>query len=773
MKAKQLRLGCAAAAIACVATVGAGIGFAKTSADEYISFGDRYFYSEQADLVSYQNKPTSHYAGYVGVRTEVTPHFGEENVTIAYKGLVNATQEFIPVFDTNAGAVSAATGVIVTYTAASDPTKQLSFVATMRGKECWITVSLTDDLTFNDGYVYVGDSQQATVSLLSGKYDTRGFNTWNTALGNFSQNSGFCYNSAWQLCITDAGDMKLNPSTSIANVLSEEYLTAASENLPQDSPYKQRYTTEYVTQTINKLKTESILTVEWVDIQVPTVAVNVRGLNGQWIGDKGDKTFYNAKPYATVTTDTLYANKPYKTSDLFVPRAMNVTDGVVPYVAGFLDTTEWNNGGTWFNTSVERVNPTITFTSEDAGKEYKVITQTYSNGIYTPCYQIFTFKIALGTPKISAVENASYLIGQKHDFAQYFNVWKIGETPTYAYTVDGQESTSEFIPTKDTHVIGLTVTDEYGNTATYSYEVKAKNYSIPTEVAAEGIVGMPVVLPVPQLPQGTGYTVEVYKGETLLTNNVAYVFETAGEYKLVYTFSAFGMKDTVKAECAYTLSLRFAEPQITVDGEYAESYYVGNTITLLSATATDGKTDYPVDGGVYLDGVKQTLTDGAFKFAEAGEYEVVYVCTYNGTQSVQTVIPVSVLEDEEKPQIIVNGEYDTTYQKGFTLTLLDASVVDNSGEELTYTVTVALNGNALTVEDEFVLDKAGTYTVTYTATDNAGNETQTQFTFTVNETTVAGCNGCSSTADSTGMVLGGLCVMLGAAWLLRRKRDEK
>ena len=97
-----------------------------------------------------------------------------------------------------------------------------------------------------------------------------------------------------------------------------------------------------------------------------------------------------------------------------------------------------------------------------------------------------------------------------------------------------------------------------------------------------------------------------------------------------------------------------------------------------------------------------------------------YTVNGDGTQ----VVFNAVLRDTQKPVITV-GDYTDAYYDGDELSLLPATISDNSQEDITASITVTKDGEAVEVTDNKVALSAGTYTITYTAQDSTGNEAET------------------------------------------------
>lgn len=100
---------------------------------------------------------------------------------------------------------------------------------------------------------------------------------------------------------------------------------------------------------------------------------------------------------------------------------------------------------------------------------------------------------------------------------------------------------------------------------------------------------------------------------------------------------------------------------------------------------------------------------GTVDTSKLGTYRLVYV-TYDSAGNKASCIRVVTVVDTTAPVITLLGESTITMNVGDTWMEPGATVVDNSGEKLTI----------ITANDPDTT-KAGTYTVSYTATDSSGN----------------------------------------------------
>lgn len=256
----------------------------------------------------------------------------------------------------------------------------------------------------------------------------------------------------------------------------------------------------------------------------------------------------------------------------------------------------------------------------------------------------------------------------------------------------------------------------------------------------------------------------------LAGENVMISADTAGTWEIRYT-----VDDGVTDPVTLTRTVKVIErepPVVTVTP--VESGYVGLPVNVSGATAVDadGKTlDVTItvtddNGKVYA------LTNGSFTPDKAGVYTV--TCTAKDGDLIGSAIyKLTVIADTEQPIIRVDFA-DQTVDLGATVTVPNASATDNAYSDVTVTVKVTYGTEEVALQNgTFVAEKEGVYTVTYTATDGAGNvATKTvQISVAPKDGAGGGCNGCNGvafTAFGAGAVVLLAAFTLGAA-LLRRK----
>ena len=176
---------------------------------------------------------------------------------------------------------------------------------------------------------------------------------------------------------------------------------------------------------------------------------------------------------------------------------------------------------------------------------------------------------------------------------------------------------------------------------------------------------------------------------------------TAATYTLTYSVSdAAGNKASIERTVVVTNSY---PPVVTLTGP-AE-------ITL------DQDTDY-VDAGATAtdveDGVLPVTVTGSVDTGKPGLYTLVFSATDADNNSSQVERTIIVL-DTQAPSLSLNGPAELSINQNSVYDELGATATDNADGE----ITLSISGSVDTL-------KPASYTLTYTATDAAGNSSQTQ-----------------------------------------------
>ena len=155
-------------------------------------------------------------------------------------------------------------------------------------------------------------------------------------------------------------------------------------------------------------------------------------------------------------------------------------------------------------------------------------------------------------------------------------------------------------------------------------------------------------------------------------------------------------------------------PVITLNGASSIDLNVGETYTELGATATDN-----IDGNL----TSSIVTSGTVNTAVAGTYSVNYnVSDAAGNAATQVTRTVNVIADTTKPVITLIGASTININVGDSYSDQGATATDNIDGNLTSSIVTTGSVNTTV---------AGTYSINYNVSDNAGNAADT-VTRTVN-----------------------------------------
>ena len=282
-----------------------------------------------------------------------------------------------------------------------------------------------------------------------------------------------------------------------------------------------------------------------------------------------------------------------------------------------------------------------------------------------------------------------------------------------------------------------------------------------------------------------GVTVKIYVKApsaddfTEVTDGSAFAPTKTGEYIVKYV----GVDKDGNASDGTTRSIVVIDgkvPVIVVD-EIADSALIKSSITVPTATATDGgdettpldvtfKVIYKVNASD-VTGEELSVTQGAtFTFDRAGTYVFVYYSIDADGNEIDKTFAVTVRPDTDRPVLTVEGGTDNvTATKGEEITVRPATAADEVDGTVTVTVKVTFGVTEVTVTDgKFVAENEGVYSVTYTASDEAGNTAEVTYSITVSPAPAKkGCG--SQTARDLAIMLGSLSAILAAALMLGKK----
>ena len=290
-------------------------------------------------------------------------------------------------------------------------------------------------------------------------------------------------------------------------------------------------------------------------------------------------------------------------------------------------------------------------------------------------------------------------------------------------------------------------------------------------------------------PDGVVLTITITKPDMSEVNYTSGAFAGSdlGEYTITYTVKD-ASNNTATLSRTVTVIDR-ANPVITIADGYKTTAFVGENVALATATAvdSDGKAIACTITVTFDDEVVEKNADGTVKVANAGSYTVTIVAVDDYNMKESRSYTITVVADTEAPEISIEGSASLTANIGDTVTVPSYTATDNSGATPTVTVKVTCGTEEITVTDgKFKVEKAGVYTITYTAQDASGNITTKTVQVNVDGTVdngdgngdgKKGCGGCGTFGSDigTGIASGGAIILsLFALFMIsRRKKTAK
>ena len=284
-----------------------------------------------------------------------------------------------------------------------------------------------------------------------------------------------------------------------------------------------------------------------------------------------------------------------------------------------------------------------------------------------------------------------------------------------------------------------------------------------------------------------GVTVKIYVKApsaddfTEVTDGSAFAPTETGEYIVKYV----GVDKDGNASDGTTRSIVVIDgkvPVIVVD-EIADSALIRSSITVPTATATDGgdettpldvtfKVIYKVNASD-VTGEELSVAQGEkITFGRAGTYVFVYYSIDADGNEIDKTFAVTVRPDTDRPVLTVEGGTDNvTATKGEEITVRPATAADEVDGTVTVTVKVTFGVTEVTVTDgKFVAENEGVYSVTYTASDEAGNTAEVTYSVAVSPVAAPEKKGCGKqTARDLAIMLGSLSAILAAALFVGKK----
>ena len=203
------------------------------------------------------------------------------------------------------------------------------------------------------------------------------------------------------------------------------------------------------------------------------------------------------------------------------------------------------------------------------------------------------------------------------------------------------------------------------------------------------------------------------EGESVTIDNLA-----PGKWEIMYTVTDGVNKATTLTRTVAVIER--AAPVVTV-GDIATEAYVGFAVSV-SATAQNADGNAVNVSIIVVDenGKQYAVGNGAFTPDKAGVYTVSFTA-HDGSLIGYASHRVTVIDDTQNPELAVDFA-DMTVGRGSIVTLPAGTAQDNADPNVTVTVSVAFGTEQVELSgNTFTAEKEGTYTITWTAQDSAGN----------------------------------------------------
>jgi len=213
-----------------------------------------------------------------------------------------------------------------------------------------------------------------------------------------------------------------------------------------------------------------------------------------------------------------------------------------------------------------------------------------------------------------------------------------------------------------------------------------------------------------ELTQGTAYSeagataTDDRDGTVTVTISGSVDVNTVGSYTITYKAKdSTGNEATATRTVNVVLPPDTTKPVITLNSENNITLTQGTAYSEAGATATDDR-----DGNLTI------TVSGSVDVNTVGSYTVTYKATDSEGNEASVIRTVNVVlaPDTTSPVITLNGDSSIEWTQGTAYSDEGATATDDRDGNLTVTVTGSVDANTI-----------GSYTLTYTVVDSAGNET--------------------------------------------------
>jgi hypothetical protein len=342
-----------------------------------------------------------------------------------------------------------------------------------------------------------------------------------------------------------------------------------------------------------------------------------------------------------------------------------------------------------------------------------------------PFFQISAGKIAIqqgvdNTPPVISITGLSTI-----DVIKGSNYIDQGATAVDNFdgTVSVTSVSTVDITLINTYTVIYTATDNAGNTSSKTRTVNIIPDTVAPIISLIGLSSIDII-------KGSNYTdsgataFDNLDGVVAVTNSGSVDTSTLGAYTI--TYSAVDIAGNISTQVTRTVNVvdDTVAPIISLSGANTVTLYKGQTYIDEGATATDN-----------FDANITVVTSESVDINTVGTYIITYSAVdAAGNSATPVTKAVNIIADTVAPVITLIGSNTINIDQGADYSESGASAIDNLDSSASVIISGAVDTSTV-----------GTYTITYTATDNAGNAATRERTVNVVK-----INGNALKAESSG-----------------------
>ncbi|MFW3533626.1 putative Ig domain-containing protein, partial [Staphylococcus caprae] len=365
----------------------------------------------------------------------------------------------------------------------------------------------------------------------------------------------------------------------------------------------------------------------------------------------------------------------------------------------------------------------------------------------------FTIEVVDKTaPTVSSIENQTIEVNTSIDLIKIEATDNSGQVVTNkvnglpeGVSFDSETNTISGTPTKvGSYPITVTTTDSEGNATTTNFTIKVVDTTKPTvtsikdqtkevntsidsiKIEATDNSGQSVINKVSGLPTGVAFDSE--------TNTISGIPTKVGSYPItVTTTDASGNKTETK----FTIEVvdKTAPTVTSIENQTKE---VNTAIDSIKIEATDNSGQAVINkvsglpDGVTFDSETNTISGTPTK---VGSYPIVVTTTDASGNKTETKFTIEVVDETAPTVTAINNQ---SREVNIPIDKITIEATDNSGQSVTNKVSGLPTGVTFDSETNTISGtptKVGSYPIVVTTTDAEGNETTTNFTIKVVDTT--------------------------------------